>query len=230
MGHAAKGGISFDPRKYSTNEIDQLTRQYTIKLARKNSIGAAVDVPGPDIGTDQRTMSIMKDTYQKYYGHFDINAAGCVTGKALNQGGISGRKESTGLGVFFVTKSILENATLARELGVAPGIAGKTFTVQGFGNVGYFASKYFTQAGARLVGVAEADGSIFSADGIDPEALNDFKAANKGIAGFPNVDYFEDEAAIYKKAYALPNAATSSSPPPSRRPSTSSTRASSRPS
>lgn len=88
----AKGGICFDPRKYSVNEIDQLTRQYTIKLARKNSIGAAVDVPGPDIGTDQRTMSIMKDTYQKYYGHFDINAAGCVTGKAINQGGISGRK------------------------------------------------------------------------------------------------------------------------------------------
>lgn len=110
----AKGGICFDPRKYSANEIDQLTRQYTIKLARKNSIGAAVDVPGPDIGTDQRTMSIMKDTYQKYYGHLDINAAGCVTGKALNQGGISGRKESTGLGVFFVTKAILDNATLAK--------------------------------------------------------------------------------------------------------------------
>jgi glutamate dehydrogenase (NAD(P)+) len=112
--YLAKGGICFDPRKYSANEIDQLTRQYTIKLARKNSIGAAVDVPGPDIGTDQRTMSIMKDTYQKYYGHLDINAAGCVTGKALNQGGISGRKESTGLGVFFVTKSILDNVTLAK--------------------------------------------------------------------------------------------------------------------
>ena len=139
-----------------------MTRQYTIKLARKNSIGAAVDVPGPDIGTDQRTMSIMKDTYQRYYGHLDINAAGCVTGKALNQGGINGRKESTGLGVFFVTKCILENVILAKELGVSPGIAGKTFTVQGFGNVGYWASKFFIKAGAKLVGVAEADGSIFN--------------------------------------------------------------------
>ena len=144
-------------------------------------------MPGPDIGTDQRTMSIMKDTYQKYYGHLDINAAGCVTGKALNQGGISGRKESTGLGVYFVTKSILDNATLAKELGVTPGIKGKTFTVQGFGNVGYWASKYFVEAGARLVGVAEADGSVFSANGIDPDELNDFKNAKKGINGFPSV-------------------------------------------
>lgn len=134
----------------------------------------------------------MKDTYQKYYGHLDINAAGCVTGKALNQGGISGRKESTGLGVFFVTKCILENPILAKELGVKPGIKGKTFTVQGYGNVGYWASKFFTQHGAKLVGVAEADGSIFSENGIDPEQLNDFKNAKKGINGFPNVEYYSD--------------------------------------
>jgi len=87
----AKGGIRIDPRKYSANEIEQLTRKYTINLAKKNSIGAAVDVPGPDIGTGEREMSWMKDTYQMYYGHTDINAAGCVTGKALSQSGIRGR-------------------------------------------------------------------------------------------------------------------------------------------
>ena len=64
--------------------------------------------------------------------------------------------------MFFVTKSILDNPILAKELGVTPGIKGKTFTVQGYGNVGYWASKFFTQHGAKLVGVAEADGSIFS--------------------------------------------------------------------
>lgn len=85
-------------------------------------------------------------------------------------------------------------------MGVKPGIKGKTFTVQGYGNVGYWASKFFTQHGAKLVGVAEADGSIFSENGIDPEQLNDFKNAKKGVNGFPNAEYYPDEQAIYKKA------------------------------
>jgi glutamate dehydrogenase (NAD(P)+) len=85
-------------------------------------------------------------------------------------------------------------------LGVTPGLSGKTFTVQGYGNVGYWASKFFTAHGAKLVGVAEADGSIFSANGIDPEELNNYKTVKKGISGFPNVEYYTDEQAIYKKA------------------------------
>lgn len=81
---------------------------------------------------------------------------------------------------------------MAKELGVSPGIKGKTFTVQGFGNVGYWASKYFTKNGAKLVGVAEADGSIFSENGIDPDELNEFKNINKGVNGFPNTEYYTD--------------------------------------
>lgn len=197
----AKGGIRIDPRKYSTNEIEQLTRKYTINLAKKNSIGAAVDVPGPDIGTGEREMSWMKDTYQTYYGHTDINAAGCVTGKALNQSGIRGRTESTGLGVFYVTKTVLDNPEICKALNVSTGLRGKTFTVQGFGNVGYYASKFFTEAGARLVGVAEWDGSIYNENGIDPESLNTYKKTAKGVKGFSGAsDFFQDESVIYKKA------------------------------
>jgi len=89
-------------------------------------------------------MSWMKDAYQTYYGHTDINASGCVTGKAANQGGITGRTEATGLGVFYVTRQVLQNADICKNLGVIPGLKGKTFIVQGFGNVGYWASKFFT--------------------------------------------------------------------------------------
>jgi glutamate dehydrogenase (NAD(P)+) len=88
----AKGGICFNPRNYSAEEIERLTRQYALKLAKKNSLGAAVDVPGPDVGTGEREMNWMKSTYQSYYGYEDLNSDAVTTGKARSLGGISGRK------------------------------------------------------------------------------------------------------------------------------------------
>ena len=89
-------------------------------------------------------MSWMKDAYAKFAGHKDINAMGCVTGKALNQGGIQGRPESTGLGVFYAIREILEDAHFCKGNNISPGLKDKTFTVQGFGAVGFFASKFLT--------------------------------------------------------------------------------------
>lgn len=87
----------------------------------------------------------MKSTYQANFGQKDINADAVTTGKFEEQGGISGRPESTGLGIFTATKLLMTNPLIAKKLKVSPVLAGKTFIVQGFGNVGYFASKYFTE-------------------------------------------------------------------------------------
>lgn len=114
----AKGGICFNPRNYSEGEVERLTRQYALKLAKKNSLGAAVDVPGPDVGTSTREMSWMKSTYQSLYAHSDINADAVTTGKAKNLGGISGRTEATGLGVFYSTKQVLNHPLVVKNLGV----------------------------------------------------------------------------------------------------------------
>lgn len=105
----AKGGICFNPRNYSSSQIERITKQYALKLAKKNSIGAAVDVPGPDVGTGEREMNWMKSAYQAHYGQQDINADAVTTGKARNLGGISGRTESTGLGVYYATRQILNH-------------------------------------------------------------------------------------------------------------------------
>ena len=112
-------------------------------------------------------MSWMKSTYQAFYGHTDINSDAVTTGKYLNQFGISGRTESTGLGVFTCAKQLLNNTTIAANLKVPVGLKGKTLIIQGFGNVGYWASKYFTEEGSKLIGIAEHDGSIYNPDGID---------------------------------------------------------------
>lgn len=130
-------------------------------------------------------MSWMKSAYQLHYGHEDINADAVTTGKSRNLGGINGRTESTGLGVFYATRQVLNHNQIIKNLDVEKGIKGKTFIVQGFGNVGYWASKFFVEEGARLVGVAEFDGSIYNEEGIDPDSLNDYKKSKGTIKGFP---------------------------------------------
>jgi glutamate dehydrogenase (NAD(P)+) len=109
----AKGGLRIDPRKYSKGEIERLMRRYTIELAKKNFIGPAIDVPGPDVGTNNWHMDIMMDTYRTLFGHNDINSMGVTTGKSLVSGGIAGRTESTGLGVFFVIRNICNDVKYA---------------------------------------------------------------------------------------------------------------------
>jgi glutamate dehydrogenase (NAD(P)+) len=88
-------------------------------------------------------MSLIKDTYQMLYGHRDINATGVTTGKAVNQMGIRGRAESTGLGLYYSTRQIISDVKMAEKLGISPGITGKRIIIQGFGNVGYWAAKFF---------------------------------------------------------------------------------------
>ena len=105
----AKGGVKIDPSKYSQNELDRITRRYTIEMMKRNTIGAGLDVPGPDLGTNSRTMNIMKDTVHTLYGKGDLFTNAVSTGKTLSQGGIDGRVESTGLGVFYGIKHALNH-------------------------------------------------------------------------------------------------------------------------
>jgi len=125
----AKGGIRIDPSQYSDAELERATRRYTMELAKKGFIGAAIDVPGPDMGTNPTIMSWMKDTYTNIYGEKDINAEGCVTGKHISQGGIAGRTESTGLGVFYGIRELLNNKDFTDECGLSTGVKGKEFII-----------------------------------------------------------------------------------------------------
>ena len=96
----AKGGIQINPKNYSVEELEQITRRYTAELIKKNFIGPGIDVPAPDYGTGAREMSWIVDTYQAFHPG-QIDALGCVTGKPVSQGGVRGRLEATGRGVFF---------------------------------------------------------------------------------------------------------------------------------
>jgi glutamate dehydrogenase (NAD(P)+) len=125
----AKGGAKIDPKKYSKGELERLTRRYTMELAKKRFIGPGIDCLGPDLGTNEQIMTWIKDTYQSMYGEDDINSEACATGKFLSQGGIQGRQESTGLGVYYGTRKMLSINSFCERANVTKGIEDKTFIV-----------------------------------------------------------------------------------------------------
>jgi glutamate dehydrogenase (NAD(P)+) len=198
----AKGGIRINPRKYSPYELEKITRRYTAELIKKKFIGPGTDVPAPDYGTGEREMAWILDTYSAMHPG-EIDAAGCVTGKPVTQGGVRGRREATGLGVFFGLREVCNMPDVMKRLGMSVGVEGKRVVVQGLGNVGYHSAKFFQDAGAIIIGLAEYEGSIMNDKGLDVDAVFNHRKATGSILNFPgatnlakNTDALEMECDI----------------------------------
>ncbi len=179
-----KGGIKINPKKYSVYELEKITRRYTSELVKKNFIGPGIDVPAPDYGTGEREMSWIVDTYASLKPG-EIDAAGCVTGKPITQGGVRGRKEATGLGVFFGIREVCNMVDVMEKLGLTTGVEGKTVIVQGLGNVGYHSAKFFREHGSKVIAIAEYEGAIFNANGLNEEEVFQHRKATGSILNFP---------------------------------------------
>jgi len=183
----AKGGVKINPRTTPVNILERVTRRYATELIKKNLIGPGMDVPAPDYGTGSREMAWIADTYQTFkYG--DTNALGCVTGKPVGQGGIRGRTEATGLGVFYGLRELLLDEPMLAKVGLSSGVAGKRIIVQGLGNVGYYAAKFCQEAGALIIGIAEREGGVFSEAGLDVEALFQHRQQTGSVLGFAGAE------------------------------------------
>ncbi len=180
----AKGGIRISRHKYSEGELERITRRYTFELVRKNYIGPSIDVPAPDFGTGPREMAWIADTYAQIRSD-DINALGCVTGKPVALGGIRGRAEATGRGLFYGVREACSIAEDMKALGLTTGLAGKRFVVQGLGNVGFNAARFLIEGGAILVGISEREGGIHNPKGLDLDKVVAFRKENNTIIGFP---------------------------------------------
>ncbi len=180
----AKGGIKINPRQRSVYELEKITRRYTSELVKKNFIGPGIDVPAPDYGTGEREMAWIVDTYSSLKPG-EIDAAGCVTGKPISQGGVRGRKEATGLGVFFGIREVCNMPDVMKRLGLSVGVEGKSVVVQGLGNVGYHCAKFFREHGSKVVAIAEFEGAIFNEDGLNEEEVFQHRKATGSILNFP---------------------------------------------
>ena len=176
----AKGGIQIDPRHYSLAELERITRRFTYALGE--NIGPEYDIPAPDVNTNEQTMAWIADTYMSTKTPSErSNNKHVVTGKPVGTGGLEGRDRATGFGVYLTLRLLHEskNETLK----------GKKFIVQGFGNVGYWASRFLVQDGAILLAVQDAHATIINENGISVEALFEHSKPRKGsIQGFSGAE------------------------------------------
>lgn len=167
----AKGGITCDPQKLSLRELEGITRRYTQEMIP--FIGTHVDVMGPDMGTNAQTMAWMMDTYSIHEGS---PVPSIVTGKPVSLGGSQGRLEATGRGVSFLIGRAMDYLKMPSE--------NSTAIIQGFGNVGAVAATGLTKFGGKVIGVSDAYGAIFNAQGLDIAALRKYVDAKRSIQGF----------------------------------------------
>ena len=180
----AKGGIKISPRTLSAYELEKITRRYTSELVKKNFIGPGIDVPAPDYGTGEREMAWIVDTYQSLKPG-EIDAAGCVTGKPISLGGVRGRKEATGLGVFYGVREVCLMEEVMKKQGLTVGIENKKVVVQGLGNVGYHCAKFFRENGAIVVSIAEFEGAIYNEKGLNEEEVFQHRKKTGSILNYP---------------------------------------------
>ncbi len=175
----AKGGINCDPTKLSRGELERLTRKFIEKI--HDMIGPHKDIPAPDMGTDAQVMAWIMNEYGKYEGF----QPACVTGKPVEFHGSAGREAATGFGVALVTRELLARMKRA--------IAGATFAIQGYGNVGSHTARCLDQMGGKIVSVSDAYGAVVNPEGLSIAELDKHVARARKIVGFAGGDAITNE-------------------------------------
>lgn len=191
----AKGGIKINPKELTENQLQKITRRYTAELIKKNFIGAAIDVPAPDMGTSAREMSWILDTYLAFEPG-NIDAYGCVTGKPVSQNGIRGREEATGRGVFYGIRHAMSYKDDMKAIGLTTGVEDKTVIIQGFGNVGFHSARIFEEEGSKVIGISEWEGGLYNPDGIDVMDLKEYQKSKGTIREYPKAEWIEDSKSL----------------------------------
>ncbi len=192
----AKGGVACNPREMSAGEIERLMRSYT--QAMMGVFGPDQDIPAPDMGTGPREMAWLMDQYSRNKG---MTVAAVVTGKPIVMGGSLGRTEATGRGVMVSALAAME------KLKINPYKA--TCAVQGFGNVGSWASRLLSERGLKVVSVSDISGAYYNENGIDIDAAAAYRDKNKGsLDGYAEVQKIAGDDLLLLPVDVLVPAAT----------------------
>jgi len=188
----SKGALLIDPTQYERDELEQITRRFTLELIRKGFLSPSTNVPAPDMGTGPREMAWIADTYKHLHPE-DINYVACVTGKPVHHGGINERIEATGRGVQYAIHEYFRHAEDVSAAKLSPGLEGQRIVIQGLGNVGYHAAKFLSEDdGAKIIAVIERDGALINDDGIDIENLHQHIIEHRTIKNFPGARFEQD--------------------------------------
>jgi len=186
----AKGGVTCNPLELSENEIRKITRRFTYSMV--NFIGPEIDIPAPDMNTNETTMAYIMDTYSMIKGY---SIPGVVTGKPVAIGGSLGRKEATGRGVFFISRETMKYKNIPLERA--------TVAVQGFGNVGSNFAAIIAENGAKVIAVSDMWGAIHDPNGLDIPKLCEYIKQNRKVEGFPGTKSISNNELLELKVDVL---------------------------
>ena len=191
----AKGGIICDPQQMSMGELERMTRRYAAELL--DFIGPEKDVPAPDMNTNEQTMAWIMDTYSMHARH---TVTAVVTGKPIDLGGSSGRREATGRGILFVVNEAIKRFKMTpTETRVV---------VQGSGNVGGIGAELLHKTGYKVVAISDVHGGIYNRNGIDiPEALK-YLRTTRSFEGYEGVEFVNNQELLELECDVLVPAAT----------------------
>ncbi len=194
----SKGGLRINPKDWTEDELERITRRFTFELARRDLIHPSLNVPAPDMGTGEREMAWMMDEYRRL-NNTDINNIACVTGKPVHLGGIYGRVEATGRGVQYAIQEFFRHPDDKKKAGLRGTLDGKKIVVQGLGNVGYHSAKFLSEEdGAKIITVIERGGVVRNPKGINIEELKQHMRSGAPLADFKDGTVTDpDPAAIF---------------------------------
>ncbi|PCJ40943.1 MAG: glutamate dehydrogenase [SAR86 cluster bacterium] len=188
----SKGGLLIDPTKYSSESMQKITRTFARELIRKGFLSPSINVPAPDMGTGEREMAWIADTYKQLHPE-DVNHAACVTGKPVAHGGIRGRTEATGRGVVYAIREFFRHPGDMKKANLKGSLGGKRIVIQGLGNVGYHAAKLLQEEDeALIIAVIERDGALINDNGIVIESLKQHINEHGTIKGYPDATFTEN--------------------------------------
>lgn len=195
----SKGALKINPNEYDEEDLEKITRRFAHELIKKDLINPNLNVPAPDMGTGEREMAWISDTFQNLYPN-QINGMGCVTGKPVHNGGIRGRTEATGRGVQFGIREFFRHPEDLKLAQIEGGLDSKKIIVQGLGNVGWHAAKFLSEEdGAKIIGIIERDGAIYSEKGLDVNDVLNYIKENGGVKNFPNSSFTESGQELLEK-------------------------------
>jgi glutamate dehydrogenase (NAD(P)+) len=191
----AKGGIICDPQQMSIGELERMTRRYASELL--DFIGPEKDVPAPDMNTNEQTMAWIMDTYSMHARH---TVTAVVTGKPIDLGGSSGRREATGRGILFVINEAIKRFKMLPET--------TRVVVQGSGNVGGIGAQLLHEAGYKVVAISDVHGGIYNPNGIDIPAALKHLQTTRSFEDFPEVEHVTNSELLELECDVLVPAAT----------------------
>jgi len=180
----SKGGLKITPSKYDDEDLEKITRRFTEELVKRGLISPSLNVPAPDMGTGKKEMAWIADEYKRLNPQ-DINAYACVTGKPENMGGVDGRTEATGRGIFYALSSFFNSPDI-KKTSLKGKLSSQSIIIEGLGKVGYYAARALQDHGCKVIGVIEKKTSFYNQKGLDIDQIDSWIRGSRDPKDYPN--------------------------------------------